>query len=235
MRIFKFGGASIKNAEGVRNLSNVLRHEGLKDTLLVISAMGKMTNAFEKIVNAYVEKEDHLNENIDFVRDFHLEILVDLFKERSHSIFNEVEVLIGELSGFLVTNKNTDYNFVYDQIVGYGELLSTKIVSEYLNEDGIENYWIDVRQQIKTNSNFREALLDWNQTEKNIQSLQKDKLLITQGFLGSNSKGETTTLGREGSDFTAAIFGYCLNAESVTIWKDVDGVLNADPREFNKV
>ena len=234
MRIFKFGGASIKNAEGLKNLAEVLHHEGVKDTLLVISAMGKMTNAFENIVNSYSKKDVDLSTNIDFVRNFHLEIVSELFK-KEHSIFNETEVLLGELGGFLITNKNKDYSFIYDQLVGFGELLSTKIVSAYLNEIGIFNSWIDVRNYIKTDSNFREALLDWELTKKNISTLKKDKLLITQGFLGSNNKNETTTLGREGSDFTAAIFGYCLNAKSVTIWKDVDGVLNADPREFVNV
>ena len=170
MRIFKFGGASIKNAEGLKNLAEVLHHEGVMDTLLVISAMGKMTNAFENIVNSYCKKDIDLSANIDFVRNFHLEIVSELFKE-DHSIFNEIEVLLGELSGFLITNKNKDYSYIYDQLVGFGELLSTKIVSAYLNEIGIFNSWIDVRDFIKTNSNFREALLDWELTKKNISTL----------------------------------------------------------------
>lgn len=234
MRIFKFGGASIKNAEGLKNLGEVLQKEGIEDTILVISAMGKMTNAFEKIIDSYLNNKSNLNSDIGFVRNFHVEIIADLF-DKSNTIYSEVEILLGQLSGFLISNKNKDYNFIYDQIVGFGELLSTKIVSAYLNKVDIQNTWIDVRNYIKTDSNFREALLDWEQTEHNILKLEKGKLLITQGFLGSNHKNETTTLGREGSDFTAAIFGYCLNAESVTIWKDVAGVLNADPRFFNNI
>jgi aspartate kinase len=234
VRIFKFGGASIINANGIKNLVKVLKHEGVNDTLLVISAMGKMTNAFENIIHSYCKKDNEVGKHIDFVRNYHVDIVSELF-EKSHNIYLEIEVLLGQLSGFLVSNKNKDYNFIYDQVVGFGELLSTKIVSAYLNEGGIENTWIDVRNYIKTNSNFREALVDWDQTEKEIKTLEKGKLLITQGFLGSNTKNETTTLGREGSDFTAAIFGHCLNAKSVTIWKDVKGVLNADPRFFQNV
>ena len=134
---------------------------------------------------------------------------------------------------FLERNKSPKHPFVYDQIIGYGELLSTKIVSAYLNSQGLENEWRDVRDCIKTDSNYRDANVDWPLTQQNIQAkVQKGKLFITQGFLGSDAISFTTSLGREGSDYTAAIFAYCLNAESVTIWKDVPGVLNADPRNF---
>lgn len=232
MKIFKFGGASIKDAEGVKNVLKVLKHEGFQNTLIVISAMGKMTNAFENIINSYYYKTQDLPQNIQFVRSYHLEIINNLFEEKNHPIFVEVEKIFGQLSGFLISNKSSDYNFIYDQIVGIGELLSTKIVNTFLNKSEIDTHWIDVREYIKTDSSYRDASLNWKLTSKNIASLNINKLYITQGFLGANSKGNTTTLGREGSDYTAAIFAHCLNADSLTIWKDVDGVLNADPRYF---
>jgi aspartate kinase len=232
MKIFKFGGASVKDAEGVKNVLNVLQHEGYKNTLIVISAMGKTTNAFEKIIDSYYNKSSDLEQHIEDVRKFHLEIISNLFEIKNHPIYMEFEQLLGKLSGFLITNKSTSYNFIYDQIVGYGELLSTKIVSAYLNDHKLNANWIDVRDYIKTDSSYRDAIIDWEQTLVQISKLNTKQLYITQGFLGSNASNKTTSLGREGSDFTAAIFAYCLNAKSVTIWKDVIGVLNADPRFF---
>ncbi len=232
MKIYKFGGASVKDAEGIKNVVRVLRNEGFKNTLIVISAMGKMTNAFEKIINSYHHKSDDLLQHIEFVKDYHLTIMNALFDNKSNPVFAEVDNLFEELNKFLATNTSSDYNFIYDQIVGYGELLSTKIVSAYLNEIGIENQWIDVRKYIKTDDSYRDAYVNWELTSKNISALNPNKLYITQGFLGEDAQGNTTTLGREGSDYTAAIFAHCLNAKSLTIWKDVDGVLNADPRYF---
>lgn len=232
MKIFKFGGASVKDAEGVKNVARVLKHEGFENVLIILSAMGKMTNAFEKIINSYCYKKDDLQQNIEFIRNYHLNIINELFEEKKHSVFLEFEQLLGQLNGFLITNKSTDYNFIYDQLVGFGELLSTKIVSIYLNENGIKNNWIDVRAYIETDTNYRDAYVNWEQTKTNISKLNTQNLYITQGFLSASNNGKTTTLGREGSDYTAAIFAYCLNAKSVTIWKDVDGVLNADPRFF---
>ena len=233
MKVFKFGGASVKDAEGVKNVVRVLQCEGFSNTLIVISAMGKMTNAFEKIIDSYVNKKEDLVDQIEFVRDYHLNIISELFPEEKHKILFDLELLLGQLSGFFITNKKSDYNFIYDQVVGFGEVLSTKIVSAYLNEHGIINEWIDVREFIKTDASFRDAHVAWEETSSNIQQLETSKLYITQGFLGSNKKGETTSLGREGSDYSAAIFAYCLNAKNITIWKDVDGVLNADPRYFD--
>jgi aspartate kinase len=232
MKIYKFGGASVKDAEGIKNVVRVLRNEGFKNTLIVISAMGKMTNAFEKIINSYHHKTDDLQQNISFVKDYHSTIINALFENNTNAVFADVEALFRELNKFLTTNKSTDYNFIYDQIVGFGELLSTKIVSAYLNETGIENQWIDVREFLKTDDSYRDAYVNWEVTSQFISSLNPNKLYITQGFLGEDAQGNTTTLGREGSDYTAAIFAYCLNAKSLTIWKDVDGVLNADPRFF---
>ena len=232
MKIFKFGGASVKNAKSIKNVVRVLQNEGLQNKLIVISAMGKMTNAFEEIVHSYCDKNENLSNKIKDVRDFHYSIINGLFPKRSHPIFTSVEQIFAQMSGFMSQNKSKDYNYIYDQIVGNGELLSTLIVSSYLKEIRIENTWIDVRDCIKTDSSYRDAHVDWELTKDSISNkVDINKLTITQGFLGGN-KGNTTTLGREGSDFTAAVFAYCLNAESVTIWKDVDGVLNADPRHF---
>ena len=234
MRIFKFGGASVKDAEGVKNVASVLQHEGVENVLVVISAMGKMTNAFEEIVEAYFYKNENLKESLDFVEDFHVKIITDLFQGQ-HEIFNRVNFLLGELSGFMVENKSKNYNYVYDQLVGFGELLSTSIVSAYLLEIGVHNQWLDVRDYIKTDTSYRDAKINWVLTEQKIkENIVSSKLNITQGFLGGGPNKETTTLGREGSDYTAGIFAYCLNADSVTIWKDVDGVLNADPRVFTE-
>ncbi|RBW59782.1 aspartate kinase [Tenacibaculum sp. E3R01] len=234
MRVFKFGGASVKDADAVKNVARVLQHEGTKNTLVVISAMGKMTNAFEALINAYYYKQDNLNEEFIFVRDFHDNMLQGLFSNKQANVYSKVINLFGELSGFMAQNNSANYNYVYDQMVGYGELLSTTIVSEYLKSIGVLNKWIDVRSLIKTDSNYRDAKVNWENTEDIIQkNIDTNTLNITQGFLGG-CNNETTTLGREGSDYTAGIFAYCLNAKSVTIWKDVDGVLNADPRVFNE-
>jgi len=235
MRIFKFGGASVKDAEGVRNLIQVLRETGTEKTFLVVSAMGKMTNALEAAVNAYFEDKDAVTPALEAVESFHLEILRELFPSEGHPVYREVRRLFEEVRGFLAWNKSPKYAFVYDQVVGYGELLSTTIVGQYLSEEGIENTLLDIRRYIKTDSNYRDARVDWTQTQKEIAALSgASKLFITQGFLGSDENNFTTTLGREGSDYTAAIVAFCLNAESVTIWKDVPGVLNADPRYFEK-
>ncbi len=235
MRIFKFGGASVKDAEGVRNIAEVLQKIGYDDILIVLSAMGKMTNAFEKLTDAYFYKRDELPFLIDEVRAYHYEVSTELFKDKKHQIFNEIEVLFTELTSFLIRNRATNYNYVYDQIVSVAELISTKIVSFYLNDIGIENSWIDVRKCIITNNEYRDAKVDWKLTEKNIKrNILPKKLYITQGFIAKDNEGSTTTLGREGSDYSAGIFAYCLNAKSLTIWKDVEGVLNADPRYFKE-
>ena len=234
MRIFKFGGASVKDASAVKNVARILQHEGIENTLVVISAMGKMTNAFEELIKAYYYKEHNLNEALTYIYSFHNIILQELFAEASHIVYHKVDALYEELSDFLASNKSQNYNYIYDQIVAYGELLSTTIVSEYLKKIGLQNQWLDVRTCIITDANYRDAKINWECTEKTIQqNIDTTQLNITQGFIG-NCKGKTTTLGREGSDYTAGIFAYCLNATSVTIWKDVEGVLNADPRVFSK-
>jgi len=233
MRVFKFGGASVKDADGVKNMASVLNKVGYKNTLIVVSAMGKTTNALETVNHNYFNNKGELQSSLQDVRKYHNAILLDLFENENHPVFKKVANLFDELSGFYDRNKSPDYNFVYDQTIGYGELVSTVIISEYLNQIGLKNNWIDVRELIKTDNYYRRANINWEVTQTQITSkFDKSSLNVTQGFLGSDPNNFTTTLGREGSDYTAAIFAYCLNAESVTIWKDVPGVLNADPRYF---
>jgi aspartate kinase len=234
MRIFKFGGASVKDAAGIKNVYDVLQKVGFDDVLLVVSAMGKTTNALELVVKDYFDKTASLQSSIQDVKKYHNQILLDLFEDDKNSVFKAVSDLFLELEHFLSHNKSPNYNFVYDQIVSFGELLSTTVLSHYMNYRDLKTTWIDVRNYIKTDATYRDAEVDWELTQKNISKIAKKKVLhITQGFLGSDDNGFTTTLGREGSDYTAAIFAYCLNAQSVTIWKDVPGVMNADPRYFD--
>jgi aspartate kinase len=234
MKVFKFGGTSVKDAESIKNVASIIKNEGANDTLVVISAMGKMTNSFEDVVDAYYNKTENLPNKLNFIEDYHRNIMSSLF-DKEDAIYKDVAILFGELGWFLARNTSQRYNYVYDQIICFGELLSTKIVSAYLFKIGIENSWFDVRNCIKTDSNYRDAKVDWQLTEAIIaKKVDTTKINITQGFIAANDTENTTTLGREGSDYTAGIFAYCLNAESVTIWKDVDGVLNADPRVFTE-
>ena len=233
MDVFKFGGASVKDAEGVKNLASVLQKVGYKNTLVVVYAMGKMTNALELVIDNYFNNKSQLKESLNNIKSFHEDITLGLFENKQHQIFATISDLLNELSSFLGRNKSPDYNYVYDQTISYGELLSTTIISNYLNNMGISNNWLDARDLIKTDEYYRRANVNWEKTQYSIaKNLNKSVLNITQGFIASDSNNFTTTLGREGSDYTAAIFAYCLNAESVTIWKDVPGVLNADPRYF---
>ena len=233
MKIFKFGGASVKDANGVKNLVKVLQEVGYTNTLIVVSAMGKTTNAIETVIKNYFEESKELQASIQEIVKYHNEILLELFPNEQHQIYKAVKNLFEEMKGFLGRNKSPDYDYVYDQLVSFGELISTKIISAYLNNISFENTWLDVRELIKTDTSYRDATVNWEITQQNIkEKVNTNKLNITQGFIGSDPNNFTTTLGREGSDYTAAIFAYCLNAESVTIWKDVAGVLNADPRYF---
>ncbi len=235
MRIFKFGGASIKNADGVKNVVKVLQTVGHDNTLVIVSAMGKMTNAFEDLIEKYFENKSELKPTLKNILEHHIEVLNGLFGNTNHRVYGDVKGLIEEIGSFFKANKSPDYNFVYDQVVSYAELISSTILSAYLNEVGLTNQWLDVRELIKTDNFYRRAKVNWDATQSTInQNVNTKKLNITQGFLGSDANNFTTTLGREGSDYTAAIFAYCLNADSVTIWKDVPGVLNADPRYFEK-
>jgi aspartate kinase len=233
MRIFKFGGASVKDADGIKNVFAVLQKVGYEEVLLVVSAMGKTTNALEVVIKNYFDKSPDLNASVQEVKKYHNQILLDLFDDEESEVFLDVNDHFADLEYFLRSNKSPNYNFVYDQVVSFGEIISTTILSHYMNFRNINTEWLDVRNYIKTDNTYRDAEVNWEITQKNISKIAKKKsLFITQGFVGADENGFTTTLGREGSDYTAAIFAYCLNAESVTIWKDVPGVMNADPRYF---
>lgn len=234
MKIYKFGGASVSDVKGVKNLAVVLNKLEYENTILVISAMGKMTNAFEKIVANYLNNDLALTENIAYVKKYHSKILNGLFINPKHKVYNEINQIWIDLSSFLIENNQTDYDYVYDQIVSKAELISTLIVSNYLNSQNISNEWIDSRQYIITDSTYREAKVNWKLTKQKISILKKtNKLIIAQGFIASGDNHKTTTLGREGSDYTAAIYAYCLDAKNVTIFKDVNGVLNANPKLYD--
>lgn len=231
MKVFKFGGASVKDAAGVRNIAELLQSVGYENTCVIVSAMGKTTNALEEVVKRYFEKDD-FEKTINDVKQQHIALAKELF-DNPTEVSNEISQFFDDIVSFLRRNKSPNYSYVYDQIVCCGELISTKIISMYLNSIKIHNEWLDVRDYIKTDNTYREGKVNWTLTEENITKLPQTGLFITQGFLGSDLNFFTTTLGREGSDYSAAIFAYCLNAESMTIWKDVPGVLNADPRYFD--
>ena len=233
MNVFKFGGASVKDVAGVKNLISVLTTVGHDNTLVVISAMGKTTNALEQIIEDYFKNKEQTPAGILPLKQYHIDIVKGLFKEQSAEVEEVIHKLFEELLSFFKSNKSPNYSFVYDQVVSYGELLSTTIIHYYLKHEGFNSSWLDARNCIKTDDYYRAANLNWELTQKSISTEVGTKpLVITQGFIGSNSNNFTTTLGREGSDYSAAIFAYALNAESVTIWKDVPGVLNGDPRVF---
>lgn len=239
MRIFKFGGASTKDAAAVKNMANIIkesREEGEK-LIIVISAMGKITNALEQLVNSYFYKKDGMLADYSSVKEYHLQILNALFDDKNHQVFSRFDTVMSELFGYIHKETRREYDEEYDKIVPYGELLSTIIVSAYLNAIGITNRWVDARNLIHTDSMFRDARIDWIQTTWKVKGFfdspkNEDSLFVTQGFIGQDFDNNTTTLGREGSDFTAAILAHCLNAKDVTIWKDVPGLLNCDPRYF---
>ena len=231
MKVFKFGGASVKDAAGVRNVAELLQSVGYDNTCMIVSAMGKTTNALEEVVKRYFENED-FEKTIEEVKAQHIDLAAELF-DNPVEVSNEISQFFDDIVSFLRRNKSPNYSYVYDQIVCCGELISTKIISMYLNSINVKNDWLDVRDYIKTDNTYREGKVDWKLTEESISRLSKTGFYITQGFLGSDPNFFTTTLGREGSDYSAAIFAYCLNADSMTIWKDVPGVLNADPRYFS--
>ena len=233
MRVFKFGGASVKDAAGVINILSVLKHTGFSETLIVVSAMGKTTNALEEVVKNYFDENSRYLEDLEKIKQNHYQIIAELFQQDSAQTKENIDQLFEEIIIFLNHNNSKDYSLIYDQVVSLGELVSTTIISNYITSQGIKNRWLDARKCIKTDSYYRDANLDWEATQKSIlKAADGNSTLISQGFIGSDSEGLTTTLGREGSDYSAAIFAYALDAESVTIWKDVPGVLNADPRVF---
>ncbi|MDG1968852.1 MAG: aspartate kinase [Flavobacteriaceae bacterium] len=234
MKIFKFGGASVKDANGVKNILNVLKHTGFDNTLIVLSAMGKTTNALERVVSSFFENKAQFSADLELVRIQHHSIIKELYDAENKVITDKVNALFDGVLDFLKTTDSDDYSWVYDQVVSLGELVSTTIISDYMQSQDIDNTWLDARKCIKTDAYYRDANLYWTDTEAAIQKeVAGKRTLVSQGFIASAPNGDTTTLGREGSDYSAAIFAYALGADSVTIWKDVPGVLNGDPRKFD--
>ena len=238
MKVFKFGGASIADADKIKNVSAILSKYTEQNLVVVISALGKTTNALEELAYfTFNEDESNALNKFNEVKANHLSILNGLF-EQDHEAFEVIEKLFDELLALTNTLSHINFNYYYDQIVSYGELLSTNIVSQHLNNQGHPNNWLDVRTVLKTDNAYREAKIDWDTSTKLIldQTGSSDQnMFITQGFIGMAPDGSTTTLGREGSDFSAGIFSYILDAEELVIWKDVLGVLNANPTLFEDV
>ncbi|MBP5413268.1 MAG: aspartate kinase [Bacteroidales bacterium] len=240
MKVFKFGGASVKDAANIKNMAAIVKAYSTEPLLVVVSAMGKITNLLEKLAKAYYDGEETVyKELFSQLKNQHRVVIEDLFEDKRHAVFSDFENLMEELQDSLQEPSSENFDYEYDQIVSYGELLSSKIVAAYLNYIGLASSWMDARRLVRTNNVYREGTVDWDATLSKIQRKvmvnyadEKWKIVVTQGFIGGTSEGLTTTLGREGSDFSAAIFAFSLNAESVTIWKDVEGLLNADPKQF---
>jgi aspartate kinase len=235
MLVFKFGGASVKDADGIINLASVVNKYTDQQLLIVVSAMGKTTNALEKLTKAYVDQADDMHDIFEEIKKYHFDILHQLF-ENGHPVFDDVANAFVEIDWAIEDEPHDSYDFIYDQIVSIGELVSTRIVSAYLNKAGVKSQWLDVRGYIHTDNTYREGAVQWDKTResinKDLPAMLVKGVVVTQGFLGGTSENFTTTLGREGSDYTASIFAACLGAESVTTWKDVPGILNADPKFF---
>ncbi|MGZ8535271.1 MAG: aspartate kinase [Flavitalea sp.] len=239
MQVFKFGGASVKDAEGVKNVVDVLKQFQGSKICVVISAMGKTTNSLERLAKAYFYKAEDAESLLEGIKAYHFDICKQLFESPAHPIYTELENTFVEIHWAIEDEPTQGFDFEYDQIVSLGEILSTKIVSAYLNGNGVKNKWMDVRSLIQTDNTYREGKVDFELTESLVIKeltpvFETFDIMVTQGFIGGTSENFTTTLGREGSDYTASILAYCLNAENVTIWKDVPGVLNADPKWFGR-
>lgn len=240
MRVFKFGGASVKNAAALRNVAEILKQFPDENLVMVLSAMGKTTNGLEKVVKSYFFEDGKTDLHLNDIKTYHYTLAEELFTSKNHPVYAALNDLFTLLDLYLSKSHSKDFDYEYDQIVSYGELLSTCIMHHYLTEAGISNKLFDVRQLIKTDNTFREGKVNWDTTsqiiKENIGSLFNQpfkQLALTQGFLGSTTEGLTTTLGREGSDYTAAILAYSLDAKEMVIWKDVPGLLNADPKYFD--
>ncbi|HLO45900.1 MAG TPA: aspartate kinase [Leadbetterella sp.] len=233
MLVFKFGGASVKDVEGVKNLKNIIQLYENQAILVVVSAMGKMTNALEEVVKLFYKKEEYAPK-LKEIEDYHQILINGLFEDKTE-ITASLKKHIQRIKDYLESVDGQRYDEISDQVISNGELISTLIISTYLNQEGVGNRWLDARKYLKTDATFREAKVNWEATQSSIDLLEQNvNLFITQGFIGGTSDNKTTTLGREGSDYTASIFAHCLKAESVTIWKDVPGVLSADPRLFSE-
>ncbi len=237
MRVFKFGGASVKDAEAIRNVGEILKQHPEEELLIVISAMGKTTNALEAVLNAYVNRDSNTQELFNKVKKQHFDCLKELFGSDKHPAFTELNDTFVEIDWILEDEPSESYAYLYDQLVSMGEFASTRMLSSWLTEIGLPHTWLDARDCIKTDNTYREATVDWTQTETEIKNriprLLEKGLVLTQGFIGCTSENFTTTLGREGSDYTAAIFAHCLDANEVNVWKDVPAILTADPKRVS--
>ena len=240
MQVFKFGGASVKDAQAIRNVAGIISMTQHRPLAIVISAMGKTTNALEDLIRTHYNQPDNLPTMVEKLKQYHETIAVELLQDQAQPLLHDLHDVWVELGWILEEDPHPDYNYHYDQVIVFGEIVSTKIVSAYLTHQGINHQWLDARSFIKTDSGYREARIQWDATQDAVNSvvkkaLEKDGIIITQGFIGSTPYNESTTLGREGSDYTAAILAYTLDAESVTIWKDVPGIMTGDPKRFEKV
>jgi aspartate kinase len=235
IKVFKFGGFAVSNAEAVQNLAKIIASYSNDQILIIVSAMGKTTDTLEKLCNAYVEGNEDAHEILESIKQFHDDIMQKLFEDNNNPVFDEVANTFLEIEWMLEDMPHPDYDFNYDQIVSIGEFISSRIVAAYLNQDKIKTKWLDARDFLHTDNSYREAIIDMDKTKSSMAVLQnylKNQVVITQGFIGGTSENFSTTLGREGSDYSAAIFASCLKAESLTVWKDVPGIMNADPRLF---
>ena len=230
-KVFKFGGASIKDAASIRNIGRILLSYDFNQLVVIFSAMGKVTNMLENLVDLYFSQDKSFLLELENIKNFHNKILLDLFNEE-HIIYDEVNNLFVEIEWIITEPTDNSYAYNYDQIVSIGELLSTKIMHAYLNDIGLKNTWFDIRDVIKTDNTYRNAKVDWDITSSLVQQKFTEECYVTQGFIASTSENYTTTLGREGSDFTAAIIAFSLDAKEVVIWKNVPGLMNADPNYF---
>ena len=232
MKVFKFGGASVKNSDSIRNIVEIIRSYGTNELIVVVSAMDKTTNALENVLELYLKNNQEYLQKINQIFRFHDKICRDLFP-KNHNVFSGLKNIITKLVSFLKNNKSPNYSFVYDQTVSYGELISTFIINSYFIEEKLKTNFIDARNCIKTDSNYRGGNIIWDKTNENIRAnIKINQLNLTQGFIASDKNNFNVTLGREGSDYSAAIFAFAVNAESLTIWKDVKGLLNGDPKYF---
>ncbi|HNZ43088.1 MAG TPA: aspartate kinase [Bacteroidales bacterium] len=237
MEVFKFGGASIKDAVSIKNVPVVLEHFKNKKIVVIISAMGKTTNALEQLLRSYFNKQEDTPGHLQNIKDFHFTIINELFPEENHPVYADINQLFDKMEKAIAQPPDANFDYQYDRIVHFGEVISSKILWHFLNYSGIQAAWMDITNVLVTNNEFRNAKVNWQKTHEQIQKhlvpvIDSNPITVLQGFIGKSETGSVVTLGREGSDYSAAIIAYCTDAESVTIWKDVDGVLNADPKFF---
>jgi aspartate kinase len=231
MKVYKFGGASVKDGAGIRNLSNIVFNE-TGSLVVVVSAFGKTTNALEKVLKCWLVGDEDYNIMLEEIIKYHKSAINEIFTD-STSVNNKIDNSIARLKEYLLSGEREAYDFEYDQIVSYGEVWSTIIIAEFLKTLSAEVEWIDIRKNLLTSNRFRDADVLWSESTRRIRSVfdfKRKRIYVTQGFIGGTAEGQTTTLGREGSDYTAAILANILDAESAVVWKDVPGILNADPK-----